>query len=335
MHLPDHYLDPATSFASGAISAGAVAWSLYRLRREPRHVVMLMPAVSAGVFAAQMLNFSIAAGTSGHLLGGALAGILLGPWAGMVAMAIVVSVQAIVFGDGGIASLGANILNMAVIAAPLGAWIVRSLNVERGGVSPPKGAEFATSNGNWRPFQTRPPRYVITATIAGAVTVVAAAVVCSLELVASGAFAAGEVIPAMLAVHAWIALAEAAITAGIVAVVLALRANVGADQLAHSEMRSIAARRVFLVLTVAALVAIALAPFASNLPDGLESVAQTLAPTLSNEAKPLIPSILGDYVMPGIASVHLSICMAGLIGLAIVLATTAPFSLLARRDDAG
>ena len=124
MHIPDGFLDPGVAAATGVAAGGAVAIGLRRAeatfdeRRAP-----LLGVTAAFVFAAQMLNFPVAGGTSGHFLGAALATILLGPWLACVVLAVVLLVQAFLFADGGVSALGANVLNMGVIGA-LGAGLV-------------------------------------------------------------------------------------------------------------------------------------------------------------------------------------------------------------------
>ena len=118
MHIPDGFLTPEVAAACAVPAAGAVAYGLRRANRElEERRVPLLGVTAAFVFAAQMLNFPVAGGTSGHFLGAALAAILLGPWLACLVMAVVLGVQAFVFADGGITALGANILNMGVIGA--------------------------------------------------------------------------------------------------------------------------------------------------------------------------------------------------------------------------
>src|SRR5215218_9068734 len=118
MHIPDGFLDPGVAAATGVVAGGAVAIGLRRAeatfdeRRAP-----LLGVTAAFVFAAQMLNFPVAGGTSGHFLGAALAAILLGPWLAGLVLAVVLVVQSFVFADGGVTALGANVLNMGVIGA--------------------------------------------------------------------------------------------------------------------------------------------------------------------------------------------------------------------------
>ena len=124
MHIPDGFLDTTTSVITWAAAAGGVAYAVRRVSKElDERQVPLMGVSAAFIFAAQMLNFTVAGGTSGHLLGGALAGILLGPWAGMLVLTSVLSIQALLFQDGGLLALGANVFNMAVLGVLLG-WAV-------------------------------------------------------------------------------------------------------------------------------------------------------------------------------------------------------------------
>ncbi|HEY3143485.1 MAG TPA: energy-coupling factor ABC transporter permease [Acidimicrobiales bacterium] len=118
MHIPDGFINAETSLGAGLVAAGGLGVSL-RLAAEAleERLAPLAGLVSAFVFAAQMLNFPVAAGTSGHLLGGVLAAVLVGPWAGAVCVTVVLAVQALMFADGGISALGLNVVNMALVGA--------------------------------------------------------------------------------------------------------------------------------------------------------------------------------------------------------------------------
>jgi cobalt/nickel transport system permease protein len=121
MHIPDGFLDVPVAVAFALLTALVVAVALRRLNGEvPSERVPLLGVIAAGIFAAQLLNWPIPGGTSAHFVGGALAGILLGPWLGVLAMVAVVSIQALVFGDGGLLVLGANLWNMAVVNVLVG-----------------------------------------------------------------------------------------------------------------------------------------------------------------------------------------------------------------------
>src|ERR1035437_2042229 len=126
MHIPDGFLDFKTLALTGALSAGGLAVAARQVNRTlPRNKIPLMGLGAAFVFAAQMLNFPVAGGTSGHLLGGVLAGVLLGPGAAVRVIACVLLVQALLFSDGGVLALGANFFNMAFVGAVAGHAIYR------------------------------------------------------------------------------------------------------------------------------------------------------------------------------------------------------------------
>ena len=207
MHIPDGFFDAATCAAGAVIAIGAVGVSLRRARTELADSAAPMAGlVAVFIFAAQMINFPIGAGTSGHLLGGALAAILVGPASAVLAMTVVLSVQALLFADGGLTALGLNVLNMAVVA-PLVAYIVfralvRVLPAGRAGLL---GASFG----------------------AGLASVVAAAGAFGIEFALGGTAAIdpASVAVAMIAVHSVIGAAEGVITALIVSAVYAARAD--------------------------------------------------------------------------------------------------------------
>jgi cobalt/nickel transport system permease protein len=205
MHIPDGFLDPGVAAATGAMAGGAVAIGLRKAeatfdeRRAP-----LLGVTAAFVFAAQMLNFPVAGGTSGHVLGAALAAILLGPWLACLVLAVVLLVQAFLFADGGVSALGANVLNMGVVGA-LGAGLVMGVAMR---VLPRTRRAFlgATAVASW-------------------LAVVAGAIACSFELALSGTVPLGTVLPAMLGVHALIGIGEGVITAAAVSAVLTSRSD--------------------------------------------------------------------------------------------------------------
>jgi cobalt/nickel transport system permease protein len=203
MHIPDGFLDAATSAVTWAASAGSVAYAVRRVSRElEERQVPLMGVSAAFIFAAQMLNFTIAGGTSGHLLGGALAAILLGPWAGMLVITSVLAVQALLFQDGGLLALGANILNMAVIGVLL-AWVVYT------------AIKRLFGNKTWNTM--------VGGFAAAWLSVVLASLVAALELAISGASPWGVVLPAMVGVHALIGIGEGLITIAVLAFLRATR----------------------------------------------------------------------------------------------------------------
>ena len=203
MHIPDGFLDPGVAAATGVVAGGAVAIGLRRAeatfdeRRAP-----LLGVTAAFVFAAEMLNFPVAGGTSGHFLGAALATILLGPWLACLVLAVVLLVQAFLFADGGVSALGANILNMGVVGA-LGAGLVMGIAMR---VLPRTRRAFLGA-----------------AAVASWLAVVAGSIACSFELALSGTVPLGTVLPAMVGVHALIGVGEAVVTVAAVSAVLASR----------------------------------------------------------------------------------------------------------------
>jgi cobalt/nickel transport system permease protein len=203
MHIPDGFLEPEVAAAAAAISIGTVCYGLRRADRTlDERAVPLLGVTGAFVFAAQMLNFPVAGGTSGHFLGAALAAVLLGPWIACLVLAVVLIIQAFVFADGGITALGANVLNMGVIGG-LGAALVVAAGRR---VLPRTRAAFLGIVG-----------------IAAWTAVMAGAAATALELAASGTVPVGTVMPAMLVVHALIGVGEAVVTVAAVSAVLASR----------------------------------------------------------------------------------------------------------------
>jgi cobalt/nickel transport system permease protein len=203
MHIPDGFLDPDVAAAAAVVSVGVVGYSLRRAEHElDERRVPLLGVTAAFVVAVQMLNFPVAGGTSGHLLGAALAAILLGPWLACLVMTVVITSQAFVFADGGISALGANVLNMGII----GALGVGYLMIWARHVLPRTRAGFlaVVAGGSW-------------------LAVMAGATAASLELALSGTVPLGTVLPAMLGVHALIGVGEAVITVAAVAAVMVSR----------------------------------------------------------------------------------------------------------------
>jgi cobalt/nickel transport system permease protein len=198
MHIPDGFIDPVTAAVMFAVSIAFLAWSWKKVKADyPQSFVALLAVSSAFVFAAQMINFPIAYGTSGHLVGGTFLAILLGPYAAILSMTIVLLMQAFFFADGGLIAFGANVFNMAIIGA-LSIFVVKLL------------ARNSKS----------PRRFASSVFFASWLSVVAGSLVCALEIGISPAFAgAGGImvtVPSMLSWHALIGLGEGAITTTLV-----------------------------------------------------------------------------------------------------------------------
>ena len=316
MHVPGHYLDPTTCAVTAAAAAGALGIAAVKARREGLPPAWLTAAASAGIFAVQMVNFPINSGTSGHLVGGVVAGMLLGPWVGMWSVALVLVVQCLLFGDGGLATLGANVLNMAVIGAAIGAGLRQVLANPEGSLAKKLTVSAA---GGW-------------------LAVVAGAAVCAFELAAAGTFRLAEAMPAMVSVHALIGISEAFVSAAIAALVLKSAPQLFAprNKVAGPPRRMPSAPshgvRVLPALGLASsmLIAAVLAPLASQLPDGLESVATRLGIGESTTAS---HAPLQDYLVPRVDSHFLSTALAGLIGVMIVYAIACIWELALRRRE--
>ena len=205
MHIPDGFINAPTSLAAGAVAAGGVGVSLRRAAQTlQERQAPLAGLVAAYIFAVQMLNFPVAAGTSGHLLGGVLAAVLVGPWAGCVCVAVVLVVQSLLFADGGLTALGLNITNMAVVGV-FGGWAVFRL-LRR--VLPATRTSVVAASG-----------------IAAGVSVVlaAGAFVVEYALGGTGGAPVSTVLAAMVGVHTLIGIGEGVITALTVGVVLGVR----------------------------------------------------------------------------------------------------------------
>jgi cobalt/nickel transport system permease protein len=293
MHIPDGFLAVVTSLFLWIVTIIVVAYALLRVSRDiGERQVPLMGVVAAAIFAGQMLNFTVAGGTSGHLMGAAIATILLGPWAAILVMTSVISVQALIFQDGGLLVLGANIFNMAIIGVAVSYAVyaaIRRLAGER----------------RWGIFAG--------GFLAAWLSIVAAALAVALELAISGTSPANLAIPAMGSIHALIGVGEGLITAGALAFIYATRP----DLLQAGKAMAVGGWAI-LVVGLAITLALAIAsPLASANPDGLERVAeqQGFLDTAQSPRFEIIP----DYVFPGISNEALATIAAGILGALLVL----------------
>ena len=202
MHIPDGFLSTNVWAGAWVISAGALGLCIKKTKEMLKDkMVPLMGVVAAFIFAAQMLNFPVIGGTSGHLLGGVLAAVLVGPWAGAIVIASVLAVQSLIFQDGGLTALGANILNMSIIGAIGGYFLYRMVARLIGGRI---GIMAGVSIAAWA-------------------SVVLASGVCALELALSGTSPLNIALPAMAGMHALIGIGEAIISFLVVGFVLKAR----------------------------------------------------------------------------------------------------------------
>jgi cobalt/nickel transport system permease protein len=288
MHIPNGFLSDPVCAITTAASAAACGAGIWRVRRTfVGRDCESLAAAGAAIFAAQMINFPIDHGTSGHLLAAAATALVLGPWTATLAIGLVLAVQATLFGDGSLTTWGANLLAMGIVA-PWSAWAVSRLAAC---AAPSRtGNLLGAAAGAW-------------------VSVVAAAGACSLLLAAAGRAPLADVLPAMLQAHFAVGLSEALLT-------VALVAAIGARSrlpLASASLGRLAARR---TLSIAAVVTMVLAPWASAAPDGLESVARRLGFAVA--AVPGLAGLAPDYVLPGVSLAPLAIGLAGLVGVMIV-----------------
>ncbi|MFC9271389.1 energy-coupling factor ABC transporter permease [Streptomyces zhihengii] len=348
MHVPDGFIDAPVSVAAGVVAAGAVAVSLRGARRElggtdagpagAERTAPLAGLVAAFVFAVQMLNFPVAAGTSGHLLGGALAAILVGPYTGVLCIAVVLLMQGVLFADGGLTALGVNITVMGVVTVVVAYALFRGLVT----VLP------------------RTRRSVTAASFVAALVSVPASAAAFTLLYAIGGVTEvpiGSVFAAMVGVHVLIGIGEAAITALTVGAVLAVRPDlvhgarglsaplklrVGgelvdapADAPAPAPARR-SHRRVWAGGLVASLVLAGFVSFyASASPDGLEKVASDKGFDKSVEEHGAAGSPLADYGVEGVSDARISGGLAGVIGVgATVVVGSGIFYVVHRRRAA-
>ncbi|MFJ4635543.1 energy-coupling factor ABC transporter permease [Streptomyces hygroscopicus] len=365
MHVPDGFIDAPVSVATGVVAAGAVAVSLRGARRElDERTAPLAGLVAAFIFAVQMLNFPVAAGTSGHLLGGALAAILVGPYTGVLCVSVVLLMQGVLFADGGLTALGVNITDMALVTTVVAYAIFRTI------------VKLA-------PHRRR--TVTVASFVAALVSVPAAAVAFTAIYALGGTadVAIGKVFAAMVGVHVLIGIGEAAITALTVGAVVAVRPDLvygargvtgrpleirssplapaapgqvadgpaadaarapepddahapepdGAAVPAAAPKRS--ARRVWWAGLAAALLCAGVVSFyASASPDGLEKVAHDKGIDKKAEDHAAKDSPLADYGVKDISDARLSGGLAGVIGVGATLAVGSGVFIVVRRRRA-
>ncbi|MER5181826.1 energy-coupling factor ABC transporter permease [Streptomyces sp. NPDC002896] len=338
MHVPDGFINAPVSAATGVVAAGAVAVSLKGARRElDERTAPLAGLVAAFIFAVQMLNFPVAAGTSGHLLGGALAAILVGPYTGVLCVSVVLLMQGVLFADGGLTALGVNITDMAVVTTVVAYAVFRGLVK----VLP------------------RTRRSITIASFAAALLSVPAAAVAFTLIYAVGGttdVAIGKVATAMVGVHILIGIGEAAITALTVGAVVAVRPDlvygarglttplklrvggelVDAPAAGPQPVAARSTRKVWITGLVTSLVLAGFVSFyASANPDGLEKVAQDQGIDKKTEEHATSDSPLADYGVKDVSDARLSGGLAGVIGVGVtVVAGSGVFWAVRRRRTA-
>jgi len=290
MHIPDGFLGLGVALLFWVITIAFVALAARNAQHDVgERQVPLMGIMAAFIFAAQMLNFPVAGGTSGHLLGGALAAIVLGPWAAILVMTAVIGVQSLLFQDGGLVVLGANIFNMGIVTAFVGYGIYRLASKQSRGVR------------------------LGVAGVAAWLSVMAAAFATSLELWLSGTTSLHVVLPAMLLVHALIGVGEALITVAALGFIMQVRP----DLLEGESVKSKGGIGWVIGGIVITLFLLLLAPLASSSPDGLERVAKNVG-FLGAASSGAPYQLLPNYTIPVLGPTPLSTIVAGVIGALVV-----------------
>ena len=295
MHIPDGFLDAKTVLVTGALSVAGVGLALRQVRKElPPRQVPLLGLSAAFLFAAQMVNFPVAGGTTGHLLGGVLVAALLGPAAGVVVLTSVLIVQCFLFGDGGVTALGANVFNMALVAT-VGGWVIyRAVSRCLPGV---RGQVAAVAFAGWG-------------------STVLASVACAGQLAWSDTVEWSVGFTAMTGIHMLIGLGEGLISAFAFLAIARTR-----PELVYRPNQDPASSRIGGVigfgLVVSVGLAVFVAPFACPWPDGLERVAAKLG--FEHKAGGgILPAPLTDYALPGCKSPAVATAIAGAAGALVV-----------------
>ncbi len=304
LHIPDGFLSLGISLIFWALTVIAVGFAIKKTNQAlGEKQAPLMGVMAAFIFAAQMLNFPVAGGTSGHFLGGALAAIVLGPWAGILVMTAVIAVQALLFQDGGLLAMGANIFNMGILTALIGFGLYRSV------LTANKGVRLSVAGA------------------AAWLSTVASALLTALQLWLSGTSRLEIVVPAMLGVHVRIGLGEAIITVAALTFIEQTRPDLlNAEKSAQQGGRGWIAAGVII-----SLLAVLLSPLASADPDGLERVAEDFGFLELGQSAPY--QIIPDYTIPFLGETALSTIIAGTIGALVVLGIMILVGRALRKSD--
>lgn len=337
MHVPDGFLDVPTSLATGAVAATGIAMALRKAREElDERTAPLAGLTAAFVFAGQMINFPVGVGTSGHLMGGALAAVLVGPWTGVLVLSVVLMVQSLLFADGGLTALGTNITLIGITTVAVGWLVARAVLA----VLPKR------------------PGSVVPAATLGAFASVPAAAAVFVALFAYGGGASlpfGPLLGTMLGWHLLIGVGEAVITGLTVSAVIAVRPDLvyaarglrPALQLRQADGTLVPApagtpgnqpattraglRGVLIggALTTA-LIAGAVSFLASGSPDGLERVAESEG--FADSAR---EHVFGDFSLADYGEIGgIPVGVAGLVGVAVTVAIgLAVFRAIRRRSE--
>ncbi len=294
MHVPDGFMNVTMSAATGLISFGTL-WAYIRSAKDliADKFIALTGMMSALIFVLQMINFPIAAGTSGHLLGGALAVVVLGPRLGLICLSVVVIIQSLLFADGGLSALGVNVLNMAIVTSATSWFIVKY----------------------WIKFIGKNKTSIVTVSVlAGILSVVFSSIAFTIQYAIGGTISipVGTVLIAMVTTHLIIGLGEGIITALIITLLMRVRPDlVYAYDRSDENTTKVSFYGLFIILI---LLLSLITPFASSSPDGLESVAEEFGFTQTDG----IVLLLDDYGINAINNNFLSTVLSALLGVTVV-----------------
>ena len=308
MHVPDGFMNVTMSAATGVISFGTL-WAYIRSAKDliADKFIALTGMMSALIFVLQMINFPIAAGTSGHLLGGALAVIVLGPRLGLICLSVVVIIQSLLFADGGLSALGVNVLNMAIVTSATSWFIVKY----------------------WIKFIGKNKTSIVSVSVlAGILSVVFSSIAFTIQYAIGGTISipVGTVLLAMVTTHFIIGFGEGIITALIITLLLRVRPDlIYAYERSDENTTKVSFYGLFIILI---LLLSLITPFASSSPDGLESVAEEFGFTQTDG----IVLLLDDYGISAVNNDFISTVLSALLGV-VVLAIM--FNLIISRRKSG
>ena len=308
MHVPDGFMNVTMSAATGVISFGTL-WAYIRSAKDliADKFIALTGMMSALIFVLQMINFPIAAGTSGHLLGGALAVIVLGPRLGLICLSVVVIIQSLLFADGGLSALGVNVLNMAIVTSATSWFIVKY----------------------WIKFIGKNKTSIVSVSVlAGILSVVFSSIAFTIQYAIGGTISipVGTVLLAMVTTHFIIGFGEGIITALIITLLIRVRPDlIYAYERSDENTTKVSFYGLFIILI---LLFSLVTPFASSSPDGLESVAEEFGFTQTDG----IVLLLDDYGISAVNNDFISTVLSALLGVTVLAIM---FNLIISRRKSG
>jgi cobalt/nickel transport system permease protein len=294
MHVPDGFMNVTMSAATGVISFGTL-WAYIRSAKDliADKFIALTGMMSALIFVLQMINFPIAAGTSGHLLGGALAVIVLGPRLGLICLSVVVIIQSLLFADGGLSALGVNVLNMAIVTSATSWFIVKY----------------------WIKFIGKNKTSIVSVSVlAGILSVVFSSIAFTIQYAIGGTISipVGTVLLAMVTTHFIIGFGEGVITALIITLLIRVRPDlIYAYERSDENTTKVSFYGLFIILI---LLLSLVTPFASSSPDGLESVAEEFGFTQTDG----VVLLLDDYGISAVNNDFISTVLSALLGVTVL-----------------